>query len=53
MAYIFSVLKSLVPRSLLNLIRPPYHYALAYLASLRYRHPSRELIVIGVTGTKR
>ncbi|HMO77588.1 MAG TPA: UDP-N-acetylmuramoyl-L-alanyl-D-glutamate--2,6-diaminopimelate ligase [Candidatus Paceibacterota bacterium] len=52
MAYIFSVLKSLIPRSLLNVIRPPYHFALAYLASLCYKHPSRELIVIGVTGTK-
>jgi len=52
MAYIFSVIKSLLPRSLLDLIRPPYHFALAYAASLRYQHPSRELIVIGVTGTK-
>ena len=52
MAYIFSLIKSMVPRSLLNLIRPPYHFVLAYAASLRYQHPSRELIVIGVTGTK-
>lgn len=52
MAYIFSFIKSLVPRSLLNLLRPPYHFTLAYLASLRYQHPSKELVVIGVTGTK-
>lgn len=52
MAYIFSLIKSLVPRSLLDVIRPPYHFVLAYAASLRYRHPSRELIVFGVTGTK-
>jgi len=29
-----------------------YHYGLAWLASLVYRHPSRKLIVIGITGTK-
>ncbi len=45
-------LKKLVPKSVLEIIRPPYHLALAYLADLWYRHPSRELVVIGVTGTK-
>ncbi len=29
-----------------------YHYLLAWSGSIRYRHPSRELFVIGVTGTK-
>lgn len=28
-----------------------YHFLLAWLAALWYRHPSRHLIVIGVTGT--
>ncbi len=28
-----------------------YHFALAWLAAMWYRHPSRQLIVIGVTGT--
>lgn len=45
-------LKRLIPRSILNLIRPPYHRALAYLADAYYKHPSRDLMVIGVTGTK-
>ncbi len=44
--------KQLVPSFLLRTLRPPYHYAIAYLAALRYGFPSRELIVIGVTGTK-
>ncbi len=52
MAYFLSLLKKLIPRWVLNIIRPPYHYALAYIASLRYGHPSKELMVIGVTGTK-
>lgn len=29
-----------------------YHFALAWLGAALYRHPSRELYVIGVTGTK-
>lgn len=36
-----------VPESLIN----AYHYLLAQLAAFLYRYPSRELIVIGVTGT--
>ncbi len=40
-------LKRFIPASALD----RYHFALASLASLVYRHPSRELIVIGVTGT--
>ena len=35
-------------RQLLSL----YHYLMAFLGSLRYNLPSRELFVIGVTGTK-
>ena len=34
------------------MILPVYHYSLAYLADLWYRHPSKEIMVIGVTGTK-
>ena len=45
-------LKSLLPKSFLELIRPPYHYLLARLAAVWYGHPSRHLLVIGVTGTK-
>ena len=52
MAQLFSLLKQLIPKSFLNVVRPPYHYALAYLADVRYKHPSREIMVIGITGTK-
>lgn len=41
-----------MPKSILDTARPPYHYALAYLADLRYKHPSKEITVIGITGTK-
>lgn len=52
MGRIINSVKRIVPKSLLDIIRPPYHYVLAFLADLRYRHPSKEIIVIGVTGTK-
>lgn len=52
MAPILSVLKRAVPKKILDVLRPPYHYCLAYLAALRYRHPSSEIMLIGVTGTK-
>ncbi|MFH0806619.1 MAG: Mur ligase family protein [Candidatus Brennerbacteria bacterium] len=34
------------------LIKEKYHFAFAHLANLLYRNPSRELTVVGVTGTK-
>ncbi len=36
----------------MNWLRDRYHLARAYLADLWYRHPSRDLVVVGVTGTK-
>ncbi|OGY60141.1 MAG: hypothetical protein A3B23_02530 [Candidatus Colwellbacteria bacterium RIFCSPLOWO2_01_FULL_48_10] len=30
----------------------PYHFALSLLGAILYRHPSRKIAVIGVTGTK-
>lgn len=41
-----------IPGPLLEIIRPPYHFLLAYLGALIYRHPSKELTIIAVTGTK-
>lgn len=52
MAQFLSSIKRLVPKPILNILRPPYHYTLSYLADLIYKHPSREITVIGVTGTK-
>jgi len=45
-------LKRLMPKRLLGVFRPPYHYLLAFLGALRYGFPAREITVIGVTGTK-
>lgn len=45
-------IKRILPSGVLDRIRPPYHLALAYLGSVWYRHPSKEITVIAVTGTK-
>lgn len=44
---IFHQIKSKIPFGWLQ----PYHYFLARLAAFVYRNPSKELVVIGVTGT--
>jgi len=45
-------IRRLIPRRLFGIFQRPYHWALAYLAALRYRFPSRKIKVIAVTGTK-
>jgi UDP-N-acetylmuramoyl-L-alanyl-D-glutamate--2,6-diaminopimelate ligase len=46
-----SFIKKLIPKGLFKAVQPIYHYTVAALAAFWYRHPSRQLIVIGVTGT--
>lgn len=45
-------LKRLVPLSLFRAIQPPYHYVLSVIGAVLYQFPSKEITVIGVTGTK-
>jgi len=45
-------IKKLIPRSLFARLQPPYHYAMALIGALMYHFPSKEITVIGVTGTK-
>jgi UDP-N-acetylmuramoyl-L-alanyl-D-glutamate--2,6-diaminopimelate ligase len=45
-------LKRIIPSSLLAKVRPLYHYSLARMGSALYKHPSKDLFVIAVTGTK-
>lgn len=45
-------IKKLLPTSVLRVVLPWYHRALAWLGAQYYRHPSRQLTVIAVTGTK-
>jgi UDP-N-acetylmuramoyl-L-alanyl-D-glutamate--2,6-diaminopimelate ligase len=45
-------IKRFIPHFVLEKIRPTYHYALAYIGSILYQKPSKEITVIVVTGTK-
>lgn len=44
--------KRFIPKSLLNVVRPLYHFTFSYLADKRYHHPSKNITIIAVTGTK-
>jgi UDP-N-acetylmuramoyl-L-alanyl-D-glutamate--2,6-diaminopimelate ligase len=46
------IIKKIIPKRIFTLIQPLYHYSLAYIGALRFRHPSRKIMIIGVTGTK-
>ena len=49
---ILEILRTIIPKRLLETLRPPYHFLIAYLADVYYGHPSRHMTVVGVTGTK-
>jgi len=46
------VLKKIVPEPIINIFRPLYHRALAFIMALAYGFPARKLTIIGITGTK-
>ena len=48
----FQILKKIIPKPMFEFFQPVYHYGLALLGALIYRFPSKNLVVIGVTGTK-
>lgn len=45
-------IKKGIPTSLFAFVQPVYHYILSCIGALYYRFPSKEITVIGVTGTK-
>ena len=52
MEHILRTLKKVIPKTVFKKLQPSYHYILAYVGALRYQHPSKDITVIGVTGTK-
>lgn len=48
---ILYLLKRLIPKKVFKFFQPAYHYLMNFLAAVVYRFPSRQLIVVGVTGT--
>src|SRR5512146_759793 len=49
---VLRTLKKIIPRRLFFTLQPTYHLVLAWLAAVVYRFPSKELKVVGITGTK-
>lgn len=45
-------IEKFIPRKLYKTLQPAYHLLLAATGTVLYRHPSRHIYVIGVTGTK-
>lgn len=52
MEKILRTIESLTPKKLYRFLQPFYHYLLATIGVALYRHPSRKIYVIGITGTK-
>ncbi|MEN9647478.1 MAG: hypothetical protein RLY57_282 [Candidatus Parcubacteria bacterium] len=46
------ILRKFIPNKLFAFFQPAYHYLLAYIGAVRNNFPSRNLFVIGITGTK-
>ncbi len=44
-------LKKIIPHSIINYVRPTYHGMMARMANVYYGQPSKDLVVIGITGT--
>ena len=49
---ILRIVKKIIPKSVFRLLQPAYHYGMALVGALRYGFPSKDIVVIGVTGTK-
>lgn len=46
------IIKKLIPKALFSALQPAYHFLLAGIGAVRFGFPSREIYVVGVTGTK-
>ncbi|HET8574653.1 MAG TPA: UDP-N-acetylmuramyl-tripeptide synthetase [Candidatus Paceibacterota bacterium] len=52
METLFRTIKKLLPKKFFRTIQPAYHFLYAFAGAMRYRFPSREIYVLGITGTK-
>jgi UDP-N-acetylmuramoyl-L-alanyl-D-glutamate--2,6-diaminopimelate ligase len=52
MERILYTIKRFIPKSIFSLLQKPYHFFLAMAGAIIYRFPSKEMFVIGITGTK-
>jgi len=49
---LISLIKKIIPEPVFKKLSVPYHFALAWLGAVKNNHPSKELKIIGITGTK-
>ena len=49
---ILRIIKKIIPKSVFVFFQPAYHYGMALTGALLYGFPSKNITVIGVTGTK-
>lgn len=49
---ILNKIRHYIPLRIFNSLQPVYHWSLSLLAALLYRFPSKQIKIIGVTGTK-
>lgn len=52
MEKILRSIEKIIPRKVYRLLQPAYHFALAAAGTIIHRFPSKDIYVIGVTGTK-
>lgn len=52
MEKILRTTEKIIPKKVYKFFQPAYHFVLAATGLLLYRHPSRHIHVIGITGTK-
>ena len=52
MSTLLYYLRTLIPSPIFTFLRPVYHYLFSIAGAVWYRFPSRDITVIGVTGTK-
>lgn len=52
MDFVRQTIKKLLPKRVFSFFQPYYHNFLSYWGAVKYKYPSRDIVVIGVTGTK-
>jgi UDP-N-acetylmuramoyl-L-alanyl-D-glutamate--2,6-diaminopimelate ligase len=52
MEKLLRTIEKLLPKKLYKFFQPAYHMLLALVGIILYRHPSKDIYVIGITGTK-
>ena len=52
MEKLLRTIEKLVPKKVYRFFQPAYHFLLSVIGIIIYRHPSRHIYVIGITGTK-